>query len=275
MNVETEVILTQKDAEEVIMDEALLSVYSDFFAKYASYMLGCGATCIRISKNLSRMGQAVGIHVDMTILSHHVTAVCTDPDTGLYCQHTKRIAPTGISFEINTRLSELSWKVAEHKVTMDEAQAIFYRIIKKRPMPDMRILLLVVMANASFCYLFGGDTGAMFIVALATLIGYALRIFLLSRHWDHKLVWLLCSFVSALTAAGLIYLPVTSTPDWAIAASVLYLIPGIPYINAISDCLDGHYLCSIGRFVNAMLLTVCIGIGLTAGLVLAGARIIM
>lgn len=273
LNIETEISLTGIEPEAVIIDETLLGIYSDFFANYASCMLACGATCIRISKNLKRMGEAVGIKVDMTILSHHVTAVCTDPDTGLYSQHIKRIAPMGISFEINTRLSELSWKVAEHKISMEEAENLFYRIIKRQPMADMRVLGLVVMANASFCYLFGGDIGAMFIVALATLIGYALKIFLLRRHWDHKPVWLFCSFVSALTAAGLTYIPVTTTPDWAIAASVLYLIPGIPYINSISDCLDGHYMCALGRFANAFLLTVCIALGLTAGLVLAGTGI--
>lgn len=261
--------------QRILNQEEKLSLYSDFFAQYAARMLGCGATCIRTSKNLHRMGLSVGVHVDMITLSHHVTVVCTDSATGLYCQHTRHIAKTGVSFAINTRLSELSWKMAEHKIDIEQAQQIFYRVVKHKKVSEWRIMWLVVAANASFCYLFGGDPGAMAIVAIATLAGYVVKLLTLARHWEAKIIWLICSFISALIAAGLTYLPITSTPDWAIAASVLYLIPGIPYINAISDCIDAHYISAIGRFIHACALTICIAIGLTAGLVLADIKIII
>ena len=264
-----EEILIEKDLV-FELDQELLNQYSEFFAIYASYMLGCGATCIRIEKNLKRMAAAGGFKVDMIILSHHVNVTCTDNRTGLHAQHIKRLVPIGVSFEINTRLSELSWKVAEGRVSLEEAENIFYRIINVTPMKDSRILPLVVLANAACCHLFGGDWGAMLIVACATFFGYIAKLWMLHKHWDVKIVWLFCAFISALCAAGMTYIPhLTHTPDWAIAASVLYLIPGIPYINSISDCIDGHYLCSIGRFIHAIALTVCIAIGLTAGLMIA------
>lgn len=256
-------------------DKECLNRYSGFFAVYAAYMLGCGATCIRIKKNLRRMANSVGLHLDMIILSHHVTVVLTDNSTGIQSRYIREIEKIGISFEINTRLSELSWKVAEGKISIDEAEIMFFRIVKTRPMTDSRILILVVIANASFCHLFGGDWGAMVIVAISTFLGYSMKIFLSSKKWESTLIWISCSFLSALTAAGLTYLPLTSTPDWAISASVLYLIPGIPYINSISDCLDGHYLCAFGRFIHAFALTVCIAIGLTAGILLADKSLIL
>lgn len=273
----TEILIsgTSNNNEPLLDEEANLSIYSEFFAEYASYMLGCGATCIRISKNLRRMGAAVDVKVDMIILSHHVTVVCTDTNNGLYNQHTKKIAPIPVSFEINTRLSELSWKMAEHKISIEEAQILFYRIVKHPHMSVWKVMWLVVAANASFCYLFGGDIGAMAIVAIATLAGYALKNLTLARHWDVKIIWFICSFLSSLIAAAMTYLPFTHTPDWAIAASVLYLIPGIPYINSISDCIDGHYLSAIGRFIHAFFLTVCIAVGLTAGVMLANMKIII
>lgn len=258
------------------MDENRFEVvarYADFLAVYASCMLGCGATCIRIEKNLRRIANAASLKVDMIILSHHVTVICTDEASGISKQRIRRIRPIGISFEINTRLSELSWKIAERKITFEEATNLFYRIIKHKPMADSRILLLVVLANASFCHLFGGDWGAMLIVGIATLIGYIAKIYMLRKKWEDKIVWLICAFISALCAAGMTYIPgLTETSNWAIAASVLYLIPGIPYINSISDCIDGHYLCSIGRLIHATALTICIALGLTAGLMIANIR---
>ena len=56
--------------ESILDEEGHLSVYAEFFAKYASYMLGCGATCIRISKNLRRMGENYHVYLGIHRLSH-------------------------------------------------------------------------------------------------------------------------------------------------------------------------------------------------------------
>ena len=64
-----------------------------------------------------------------------------------------------------------------------------------------------------------------------------------------------------------------STPELALGASVLYLIPGIPYINSVSDMIDNHHLCAFARFMNAVILTVCIAIGLTGGFLIMNIRL--
>ena len=56
------------------------------------------------------------------------------------------------------------------------------------------------------------------------------------------------------------------------ATSVLYLIPGVPYINSASDLIDGHYLCSFSRFVDACVLTACLSIGLCAAIAIFGLK---
>ena len=44
---------------------------------------------------------------------------------------------------------------------------------------------------------------------------------------------------------------------------MLYLIPGIPYINSVSDMIEGFHLHAFSRFVGALILTACIAIGMT------------
>ena len=65
-----------------------------------------------------------------------------------------------------------------------------------------------------------------------------------------------------------VHFPLGSTPDVALATSVLYLIPGVVYINSVSDLIHGHLLCGFSRFMNAALITLCIGIGLSSGILL-------
>lgn len=239
-----------------------------YFAEYASYMLGCGATCIRISKNMRRMAKTIDMTVDMIILPAHIVITLTDGEDGSASQYSCAIAKVPVSYEINTRLSKLSWRVAEGEISLDESMKEFKHIISAKPINVWLVMVLVVFANASFCRLFGGDFRAMGIVAFATLVGYSLKNILLSRRVDQKVVFLWCSFISSVIGTAGYVFGICGTPEVALGTSVLYLIPGIPYINSVSDLIDGHYLCAISRFVHASLLTACIALGLTGGFLL-------
>ena len=56
--------------------------------------------------------------------------------------------------------------------------------------------------------------------------------------------------------------------DIAIATSVLFLIPGVPLINGVIDIVEGHILLGLSRIINALLLVICIAIGLSVTLLL-------
>ena len=79
-----------------------------------------------------------------------------------------------------------------------------------------------------------------------------------SKNCVNPLTFLFCGFI----------FNITSTPDVALGTSVLYLIPGIPYINSVSDLIHGHLLCFMSRFINACVITTCLGIGLSLGILL-------
>ncbi|MDE7394264.1 MAG: threonine/serine exporter family protein [Muribaculaceae bacterium] len=240
-----------------------------FFCEYASVMLGCGATCLRITKNLNRMAAAVDGRVDLVILPSHVLVALTRADGNECVQYEAPIAKLPIDFAINTRLSNLSWKVAEKRITVDRAAEMFWRIVDSGRMSPLWVWLLVVAANMSFCRIFGGDWGAVALVGIATLAGFRLKTWLMGRGMDAKPVFALSAFVAALISIiGYFVAGLTATPNVALATSVLFLIPGIPYINAVSDMLAGHYLCAFSRFMNALLLTACIAAGMACAILL-------
>ena len=244
-----------------------------FFAEYASYMLGCGATCMRIDRNMDRMARRIDATVDMTILPSHILITLTDRTTGESAHHTCGIARIPVNYDMNTRLSKLSWLVAEQKVGIADAAGMFRHIINARMVNPWLVMCVVVLANASFCRLFGGDIPAMTIVAFATLIGYSLKNIMLAQHVDIKLTFLACAFVSATIGSAAYIFGIGATADVALGTSVLYLIPGIPYINSVSDMLDGHYLCAFSRFAHATVLTACIALGLTGGILLMNLKV--
>lgn len=242
----------------------------DFLADYTSWLWGCGATCIRIEKNVARMAGAFGMQAEVTLMPRHIQVAVGDAHTPCRMVVVRKTARCGISFDINTRLSALSWEVADGKLDFQGAVARFSRIRCTRPTNRWEVLVLTSLANASFCRLFGGDAAAMWVVFLATLAGFFLKQQMLGHHRDVRFTFFCCAFFSASICVGARLFGWGGTPDIAIATGVLYLIPGVPYLNSASDLIDGRYLCAFGRFCDACVLTACLSAGLAAALVIFG-----
>jgi len=239
-----------------------------FISEYSAWLLGCGATCIRLERNVMRMAEALGCGVVMTILPRHIhLSVCLPDKSDSYTYITAtRTLP--ISFDINTRLSELSWALADGKINFEEAKVQFDSIIRTPPADKNLVLLLASLANASFCRLFTGDWAAVAVVFLSTLAGYYLKQVLCEHKVAFRLVFILCAFVSSVLGASDALFNLGTTPEIAVGTSVLYLVPGIPFLNSFSDMLAGHYICSFCRFIHAVILTCCLSIGLCGGLLM-------
>lgn len=245
-----------------------------FLADYAAWLCGCGATCIRIEKNVYRMAEAFGIKADMIIMPSHITLTCESMQGGETFSLVRTVKHQSISFDMNTQLSKLSWDIADGKCRYAGALARFERIKRLPPADKWMVLVLASLANASFCRLFGGDFVSMLVVLVSTLCGYRMKQILLQDGFDVRFVFVCSSFFSAVLSAGCHLFGWGDTPEIALGSSVLYLVPGIPYINSVSDMLGGHYLCAFSRLMNGMVLTVCLSLGLICGLLILNLDII-
>lgn len=237
-----------------------------FLIRYAVSLLGCGATCIRLEKNVNRMAAEFGKKVELTIMPRHVHMTVWDPDNDDLFTSISSVKPAPISFSLNTRLSELSWNIADSHIPIDIAEKRFEIIADSDYENPWLTLLLVSMANAAFCGIFGGDIIAMAIVLIATALGFNLKQVLLKRHVDSRVVFFLCAFLSSVIGAADYLFPSGSTPAIALGTSVLYLVPGIPFLNSFNDLLYRHYICSACRFIDAIVLTGCLSLGLCLGM---------
>ena len=245
---------------------------NSFLSKYAAMLLGCGATCIRIEKNVRRMSEAFGVEAEMTIMPSHILLTVWDKGHTHSYSGIERIGKGGISFHLNTRLSKLSWEVADGKTDFAEARRKLDEMALTPPANRWLVLFLASSANASFCRLFNGDVVSMLLVFPATLAGYLLKQMMIEDKADIRFTFFCCAFLSSVIGSGGYVFGWGGTPSIALDTSVLYLIPGVPYINSVSDMLDGHYICSFSRFMNAAILTFCLSAGLCGGLLLMNLR---
>lgn len=245
-----------------------------FLADYTSWLLGAGATCARIEKNVKRIAGAYGYGADLIIMSRHISVILNSPGPGSSRIFTAAAADCGINFDINASLSALSWKIKDNMPCFDDIISDFKACIDKRYTNGPYIIFLTSLANASFCRLFGGDSAAMAIVFLATCAGYFCKQALLRHRLDSRAVFFICAFISSVICGGMIHFGWTHTPTIALATSVLYLIPGVPYLNSASDLIARRYLCAYSRMMDALVLTVCLSTGFLLGLFLMNASMI-
>lgn len=245
---------------------------ASFLAEYAALLLGCGSTCIRIEKNTKRIAEAFEVNLDIFIMPAHVSVSVWSSDRKGAVMAQRKTASCGISFDLNTRLSQLSWEIADYNLDLPTAVAHFESIKATKPTGKWEVLILTSLANSAFCRLFGGDWFAMLIVLVSTLAGYRLKQIMLEDGCDIRLTFLCASFFSASISAGGHIFNIGTTPELAIGTSVLYLIPGVPYINSVSDMIYRHYLCAFSRFLDAAVLTACLSAGLCVGMLILGLR---
>jgi uncharacterized membrane protein YjjP (DUF1212 family) len=246
-------------------DNELKSI-ARFIAEYATCLLGSGVHISRVIRNSKRMGEAFCLEV--RLIAFHksiVLTVCNIENDAIYTE-VVNVPALPVSFEYNSELSSLSWEAYDKHLSLAELQEKYNQIRTKPKMSPRLILLLVGFGNASFCRLFGGDWKAVGIVFMATLVGFFIRQQMQRLGISHFMVFTVSAFISSMCASTSLLFE--STPEIAIATSVLYLIPGVPLINGVIDIVEGHILAGCSRLIEASLLVICVAVGLSLPLLL-------
>lgn len=246
-------------------NESLLSI-AKFIAEYSAHLMGCGVHTSRVVRNSKRIGESFGMDVKISVFQKNIIMSLRNEETNETHSEVIDIPAHPISFEHNSELSALSWETFDKRLSLDELQQKYNKIVSAPRMDPLFVLILVGFANASFCKLFGGDWCAMSIVFSATIIGFFLKQQMQLKKYNHYITFIASAFVASLCAStSLIF---NTTSEIALATSVLFLIPGVPLINGVIDIVEGYILTGFARLADAVMLIVCIAIGLSFTLIL-------
>lgn len=241
-------------------NESLLSV-AKFISEYAAHLMACGVHTSRVIRNSKRIGEAFGAYTKISVFQKNIIMTLLNEKTGESYSEVIDIPAYPISFEHNAELSALSWEIYDNHLPLETIWEKYNKIVSAPHLDPLFVLILVGFANASFCRLFGGDLCSMGIVFSATIIGFFLKQQMQIKKFNHYIIFVVCAFVASLCASTALIFNTTS--EIALATSVLFLILGVPLINGAIDIVEGYILTGIARLVNALMLIVCIAIGLS------------
>jgi uncharacterized membrane protein YjjP (DUF1212 family) len=231
-------------------------------------LMSSGATTGRIRTTVDRIAESFGYNNDLLITNRALMISISDDNNEQFFNSLKRTSPHGVNFKLVSGISRMSWRAVDEKWTVAQINKELERLTSLPHYPRWIILTLVGLAGASFCRLFGGDYLEMLITFGATVCGLFVRQEAHKRNFNLYL----CVFFGALTAAVLAGLSrkigVGDTMEHAFAASVLFLIPGVPLINSFSDLIDGNILNGLVRGLHGLMIAFAIALGMLTAMII-------
>ena len=153
-----------------------IQILTNFLAEYTTAMVSAGTYTARVEKCVDRIAKHYGYDVSVTIFVKYFTiSVMDSQDNSLRRTYVRKIPLGQVSFNRISELSSLSWQILDDGLSLDEAKESFEGVISVSANKFASSLILISLANAAFCRLFGGDAGSVVCIFFATLVGYTLK----------------------------------------------------------------------------------------------------
>ena len=250
-------IVKIKEVEEMLLDVGTL-------------LMSSGASTGRVRTTVNRIAEALGYDVELLITSRSLMLTVTEENGSDYTSSVRRTPPHGVNFKVVSGISRMSWRIIEEKLTVAQINEEINRLTALPHYPHLIVLSLVALAGMSFCRLFGGEGLELAVAFTATFFGLFIRQEAIKKRFNPYMAIVFASFAASMISGLSVKLGIGNAPEHALATSVLFLIPGVPLINSLTDLIDGNTLNGIVRGVNGFIIAFAIALGLMFAMQLYG-----
>lgn len=235
----------------------------DLAVQAGSILLESGAEIFRVEETIKRILQSCGVMAsDAFVLTNGFFTTARLNTRELYAR-VKYIPLSGTRLDRIAAVNQLSRSLAEGAITPEAAKDELERIRTLPGKPRWLLTAASGVSAAAFCYMFGGslvDSAAAFLAGLALYAFVLLAQPRLSKMTLNlsggALVTLLCLLMRA---AGW-----GESINQMVIGSIIPLVPGVSFTNAIRDVAEGNYLSGWVRMLDALLVGFCIAMGVAA-----------
>lgn len=229
-------------------------------------LLENGAEIFRVEETMERICKHYGVQSSNEfVLSNGIFVTAGNEKEKFYAK-VQHIPVSGTHLDRVTAVNQLSREIEEGKYTVSQAMEEIKRI---KNMPDKRKIVQILASgtgSAAFCYLFGGNIRDSLVAFIAGIVLYVYVLQISSPHLSKivgnigggLIVTVLCSVMDLLGIGEHL--------NYMIIGSIMPLIPGVAFTNAIRDVADGDYISGAVRMLDALLVFMCIAIGVGMGI---------
>ncbi len=224
-------------------------------------LMSSGASTHRTRLTLERLASGLGFKIESLITQRALMVTLIDKDRELFFSRLKRTSPHRINFKIVSGISRMSWKVLDENWTLEQVSKELRRLKNLPTYPQWLELTAVGIAGAAFCHIFGGGPTEMATTFTATFAGLFIRHLSVRKKFNPYISVYFASLTASLIAGVAEFFNIGTYPEAAFSTAVLFLVPGVPLINSVTDMMDGNIQNGMVRLVNGLIIAMAIAMG--------------
>ncbi len=223
----------------------------------------------RIEDTINRICTAYGaVHTDVFALPSLIMAGVRMAD-GTTSSQVRRIYKTANNMYRLDMLNDISRKICSGDMALDEVEEHIEKAKTTKPFSKYLILIGGMLAAGGFAIFFGGT---LFDGLAAAIAGFVVSV--LNMHkikfGNQMLYTVAVSFIGAITALTIVKLGIGNNTDMVMIGTIMLLIPGLAFGNAVRDLLFGDTVSGIIQFVQALLIAVMVAFGFIVAIIVFG-----
>ena len=268
------------DVKQLDYSEKTLRRKLDLLLRTGQILMESSADSSRVKRNMERTAAYLGlpkenlhINIDYYMLQVNVS------DEFHSFSKMQRCDKHVINMLAIQEISRLSWLAIQEDYSLDRYEEELEKIANgRRFYTDWMIAIGAGLACGGFCIQFGCDWTAFCYASIAAILGNRLRMFLNHSGSNLYANFAVAAFVSTILAwlssflstpavqaalpefiSSILY---TNTPWHPLLACALYVVPGVPMINACNDLLDNHINTGLVRATNTLLIVIAMSFGI-------------
>lgn len=248
----TETIETNNDYSRKVLD--LVSVMGETLLLNGAEIARVQTTMEMVSKAYNRKD------IDIFAISNGIFVTIRHEDK-TRCTQVKHVPLASSNLGRVAMINQLSREIVEKHLPLDEAINRMNEILETPSIPFWLQMLASAIGSAGFCYLLGGTL----LDSLATMpIGLILctcQFFIQRANLSKMIQTVLGSIVVTLSGFIIASIFPGINMDKIIVGGLIILVPGVPFTTSIRDFFNGDYLSGTIRLIDALLVAVCMAIG--------------
>lgn len=253
----------------------------DLLLRTGKLLIESLADTSRVLRNMKRVAAFLGLEEErLNIYVNYNMLMVNYGDYTKFCRCTGH----GVNMWTLSAISHLSRRALTEEMTIDEYEHRLHAIATtRRQYSPWMVAVGGGFACGGFCIQFGCDWPAFFYASIAAILASRFRMFLGKKGCNEYvnigiaallatiMAWL-TSFLSinpTLSQAVPAWM-VSSTPWHPLLACALFIVPGVPLINFVSDMLEGYIQIGITRAVKVLMMVTAMAFGIAFAIQVCG-----
>lgn len=214
-----------------------------------------GADTPQIVRDMKRVAAYMGIPAEKFHLHIMYTTLMLNISDENHSHTSFRKCPKhAVNMKIISAVSRLTWRALRDHYTLDEFKGELAAVAKSPRYPHLMTICAAGTGCGAFCILFGCDINAALYTAVAAIIGKLVQMQCAERFGFNPYVSMTFAAFSATIVAYFTHLFPTNTPWHPLIAAALFLVPGVPMINALSDMLSTYLVSGAARTLHTLII---------------------